>query len=79
MRFSSGEKEVIERKLEVSSDAISNKKDRYEFYEISRCVDVINRRNFQKVKIQQLLTWTATDISQVSLLTIIIITMKMVS
>jgi len=63
VKFSSGEKEVIERKLEVSSDSKSNKRDRFEFYEISRCVDVINRRDFQKVNIQQLLTWTATDIS----------------
>lgn len=63
VKFSSGEKEVIERKLEVSSDSKSNKRDRFEFYEISRCVDVINRRDFQKVNIQQLLTWTATDFS----------------
>lgn len=63
VKFSSGEKEVIERKLEVSFDRKSDKRDMLEFYEISRCVDVINRRDFQKVNIQQLLTWTATDIS----------------
>jgi len=52
VKFSSGEKEVIERKLEVSSDSKSNKRDRFEFYEISRCVDVINRRDFQKIALQ---------------------------
>ena len=77
MKFSSGEKEVIERKLEVSSDSKSNKRDRFEFYEISRCVDVINRRDFQKVNIQQLLTWTATDFSLLVMM-IIIITIKLV-
>ena len=77
MKFSSGEKEIIERKLEVSSDSKSNKRDRFEFYEISRCVDVINRRDFQKVNIQQLLTWTATDFSLLVMM-IIIITIKIV-
>ncbi|XP_029181638.2 2-(3-amino-3-carboxypropyl)histidine synthase subunit 2-like [Acropora millepora] len=52
VKFSSGEKEVIERKVEVSSDSKSNKRDRFEFYEISRCVDVINRRDFQKIALQ---------------------------
>ena len=48
--FSSGEKEVIERKLEISCESKDTKKDIYDFYEISKCVGVINRGNFQKVR-----------------------------
>jgi len=47
--FSGGEKEVIERKLDVSSDALDTRKDISDFYEISRCVDVIKSRGFEKV------------------------------
>ena len=50
MQFSSGEKEVIERKLNVSTDSAATKKDINDFYEISRCVDVVKRGNFQKVR-----------------------------
>ena len=47
--FSGGEKEVIERKLDVSTDALDIGKDINDFYEISRCVDVIKSRGFEKV------------------------------
>lgn len=50
MQFSSGEKEVIERKLNVSTDSAATKKDINDFYEILRCVDVVKRGNFQKVR-----------------------------
>lgn len=49
LQFSGGEKEVIERKLDVSTDALDTRKDISDFYEISRCVDVIKRRGFEKV------------------------------
>lgn len=49
VQFSGGEKEVIERKLNVSTDALDTRKDIYDFYEISRCVDVIKSRGFEKV------------------------------
>ncbi|XP_068702450.1 2-(3-amino-3-carboxypropyl)histidine synthase subunit 2-like [Montipora foliosa] len=52
VHFSSGEKEVIERKLEISSDSKDTKKDIYDFYEISKCVGVINRGSFQKIALQ---------------------------
>ena len=50
MQFSSGEKEVIERKLNVRTEGAGTKKDINDFYEISRCVDVVKRGNFQKVR-----------------------------
>ena len=49
LQFSGGEKEVIERKLDVSIDGLDTKKDISDFYEISRCVDVIKNRGFKKV------------------------------
>ena len=49
VQFSGGEKEVIERKLNVSTDALDTRKDINDFYEISRCVDVIKSRGFGKV------------------------------
>lgn len=49
LQFSGGEKEVIERKLDVSTDALDTRKDISDFYEISRCVDVIKIRGFEKV------------------------------
>lgn len=49
LQFSGGEKEVIERKLDVFSDALDTRKDISDFYEISRCVDVIKSRGFEKV------------------------------
>ena len=51
VQFSSGDKEVIERKVHVSTEGAATKKDVDDFYEISRCVDVVRRGNFQKVKI----------------------------
>lgn len=51
MQFSGGEKEVIERKIDVSTDALDTRKDINNFYEISRCVDVIKRHGFEKVMI----------------------------
>lgn len=53
MQFSSGEKEVIERKLNVRTEGAVTKKDINDFYEISRCVDVVKRGNFQKVRTDQ--------------------------
>lgn len=50
VQFSGGEKEVIERKLNVSVDNVDAKKDINDFYEIPRCVDVIKRDSFQKVR-----------------------------
>ena len=49
LQFSGSEKEVIERKLDVSSDGLHTRKDINDFYEISRCVDVIKSRGFHKV------------------------------
>ena len=49
VQFSGGEKEVIERKLDDSTDALHTRKDINDFYEISRCVDVIKSRGFEKV------------------------------
>lgn len=51
VQFSGGEKEVIERKIDVSTDALDTRKDINNFYEISRCVDVIKRHGFEKVMI----------------------------
>jgi len=50
VQFSGGEKEVIERKLNIPNDTVASKKDINEFYEISRCVGVINSGNYQKVR-----------------------------
>ncbi|KAJ7310880.1 Diphthamide biosynthesis protein 2 [Desmophyllum pertusum] len=52
LQFSGGEKEVIERKLHVSTDALDTRKNSNDFYEISRCVDVIKSRGFQKIALQ---------------------------
>ena len=49
LQFSGGEKEVIERKLDVSIDGLATRKDISDFYEISRCVNVIKNRGFEKV------------------------------
>lgn len=49
VQFSGGEKEVIERKLDVSTYALDTRKDISDFYGISRCVDVIKSRGFEKV------------------------------
>lgn len=49
VQFSGGEREVIERKLDVSTDALDTRKDISDFYEISRCVNVIKSRGFEKV------------------------------
>lgn len=49
VQFSGGEREVIERKLDASTDALDTRKDISDFYEISRCVDVIKSRGFEKV------------------------------
>ena len=49
VQFSGGDKEVIERKLDTSTDALHTRKDINDFYEISRCVDVIKSRGFEKV------------------------------
>ena len=54
LQFSGGEKEVIERKINVSTDSVDSKKVINVFYEISRCVDVIKRGNFQKVRTKNL-------------------------
>ena len=51
VQFSGGEKEVIERKIDVSTDALATRKDINNFYEISRCVDVIKSHGFEKVMI----------------------------
>lgn len=51
VQFSGGEKEVIERKIDVSTDALDTRKDINNFYEISRSVDVIKRHGFEKVMI----------------------------
>lgn len=50
LQFSGSEKEVIERKLDVSTDGLNTGKDINDFYEISRCVDVIKIRGFHKVR-----------------------------
>lgn len=49
VQFSGGEKEVMERKLDVSTYALDTRKDISDFYGISRCVDVIKSRGFEKV------------------------------
>lgn len=50
LQFSGNEKEVIERKLDVSTEGLDRRKDINDFYEISRCVDVIKTRGFNKVR-----------------------------
>lgn len=50
LQFSGSEKEVIERKLDVSTEGLDTRKDINDFYEISRCVDVIKSRGFNKVR-----------------------------
>ncbi|KAL9979820.1 hypothetical protein ACROYT_G017537 [Oculina patagonica] len=52
LQFSGSEKEVIERKLAVSTDGLNTGKDINDFYEISRCVDVIKSRGFHKIALQ---------------------------
>lgn len=49
LHFSGGEKEVIERKLNVSTGVLGTGKDIEDFYEISRCMNVIKSRRFKKV------------------------------
>ena len=66
VQFSGGEREVIERKLDVSVDTLDTRKDIDDFYEISTCVDVIKSRGFEKVitsLFQFFQTWALTDIS----------------
>ena len=66
VQFSGGEREVIERKLDVSADTLDTRKDIDDFYEISTCVDVIKSRGFEKVitsLFQFFQTWAVTDIS----------------
>lgn len=49
LQFSGGEKEVIERTVNVTNDTVCSKSNKEEFYEISRCTDVIKSLGFQKV------------------------------
>lgn len=51
LQFSGGEKEVIERTVNVTSDTVCSKNNKEEFYEISRCTDVIKSLGFQKVSL----------------------------
>ncbi|RMX51186.1 hypothetical protein pdam_00004083 [Pocillopora damicornis] len=48
LQFSGGEKEVIERTVNVTNDTVCSKNNKEEFYEISRCTDVIKSLGFQK-------------------------------
>ena len=50
VQLSGNEKEVIERKLRLSSVSVDMEKDLSDFYEISRCVDAIKSGNFEKVR-----------------------------
>ncbi|PFX33545.1 2-(3-amino-3-carboxypropyl)histidine synthase subunit 2-like [Stylophora pistillata] len=72
LQFSGVEKEVIERKINVTDDAVSIRKDKQEFYEISRCVDVIRSHGFHKIALQfpdSLLTDSAAVASLIEKLT----------
>ena len=51
LQFSGGEKEVIERTVNVTNDTVCSKNNKEEFYEISRCTDVIKSLGFQKVSL----------------------------
>ncbi|CAH3168330.1 unnamed protein product [Pocillopora meandrina] len=52
LQFSGGEKEVIERTVNVTNDTVCSKNNKEEFYEISRCTDVIKSLGFQKIALQ---------------------------